>query len=277
MAFENFLNEKSKYFFVITKTPGREIFLKESWLLNNSESWCSFSDAKNICSLENTFDVFTETDMEGNPVFGVIALDKDCDIKGFKKIPLREFIADNEEVSVYASRARGLMEFRANYKFCPKCGTALIEKNFSGRFCPGCSDMIFPRISPAIITLVSKGDEVLLVKHKNRNQNMWACIAGFVESGETIEQTIVREVKEEVGINVKDVRYVGSQSWPFPDQLMFAFRAEYDSGNIKIQEDEISQAAWFKREEIPVDCKPPKGSVAYRLINGEFEDCCNIQ
>ena len=116
---------------------------------------------------------------------------------------------------------------------------------------------------------MSKADEILLAQHKNRGDGMYSCIAGFVEMGETIENAVKREVLEETGITVKNIRYVGSQAWPFPDQLMLAFRAEYESGEITIQEDELSDAQWFKRQTLPK--VPGPGSVAHNLINGEFD------
>lgn len=185
-------------------------------------------------------------------------------------IPLRDFYnSADENLTQLASRAKSILSWRANTRFCSKCGTQLTDaKNLSAKLCPKCNSEIFPRIEPCIIVLVSDGDKYLLVRHAHRIQNLYACISGFVEAGETIEQCVRREVKEEVGINVKNIRYVGSQSWPFPDQLMFAFRAEYESGQIKVQEDEISEAAWFDKNNLPAI--PAPGSVAHKLITGYF-------
>ena len=233
-------------------------------------------------------DWFAETDYG----YSAILLEKDSpNPAGCKEIPLREFFhemnnvkmlgpfesarGDNKFISGHqlvclASRARGLLNFRSTKRYCAKCGGVLQDDNlFTARTCVLCGKQYFPQIEPAIIVLVSKGDELLLARHKNRNDDVYSCLAGFVETGETIEQTVRREVFEEVGIKIKDVRYVGSQSWPFPDQLMLAFRAEYESGEITNQEDELKDAAWFSRDKLPK--VPGPGSVAHNLINGKFD------
>ena len=186
-------------------------------------------------------------------------------------MPLKEFftLADENLIQL-ASRAKSILSWREKMRFCPQCATKLSDsKNLSAKFCLKCSREIFPQIEPCIIVLVSDKNKYLLVRHAHRIQNIYACISGFVEAGETIEQCVKREVKEEVGINVKNIRYVGSQSWPFPDQLMLAFRAEYDSGEIKVQEDEITEAAWFDKDNLPAI--PGPGSVAHKLITGFFD------
>lgn len=139
------------------------------------------------------------------------------------------------------------------------------HQTLTARECPECRNLIFPRIEPCIIVLVSRDDEILLARHVQRNQNIYACIAGFMEAGETAEQAVAREIMEETGITVRNIRYYGSQSWPFPSQLMLGFTAEYESGEIKLQEDELSDAQWFHRDNCPAS--PPPGSIAYRLIH----------
>ena len=223
--------------------------------------------------------------------YSALLLEKDTpNPAGCTDIPLREFfhkmrgidrLADlisftdenkkmsGAELSGLAARARGLLNFKHDKRFCSKCGAPLKDDlYFTARTCTHCKRQYFPQLEPAIITLVSRGDEILLACHKNRNTDVYSCIAGFVEMGETIENAVKREVLEETGITVKNIRYVGSQAWPFPDQLMLAFRAEYESGEITIQEDELKDARWFKRETLPK--VPGPGSVAHNLINGEF-------
>ena len=210
---------------------------------------------------------------------------------GCHDIPLREFFhkmesiptipeypsvnRDDEaisgsELAGLAARARGLLNFKRDKRFCSKCGGVLQDDpQFTARRCIHCGKQYFPQLEPAIIVLVNKGQEILLARHKNRNDGMYSCLAGFVEMGESIEHCVFREVKEETGINVKNIRYVGSQAWPFPDQLMLAFKADYDSGEIKIQEDELLDAGWFTRDKLPK--VPGPGSVAYNLISGHFD------
>ena len=166
--------------------------------------------------------------------FAAMELEKDApNPAGCTDIPLREFFwrmrdtAEHKAISALSARAKGLLNFRKNKRFCSICGSPLHDdEQFTARTCVKCGHQFFPQIEPAIIVLISKGDEILLAQHVNRTYQFYSCIAGFVEIGETIENAVVREIKEETGLDVKDVRYVASQSWPFPDQLMLAFRAE---------------------------------------------------
>lgn len=169
-----------------------------------------------------------------------------------------------------ASRALGLVNWHHATRYCTRCGSPLVDHDHElARHCTGCGNLIFPRISPAIIVLVSKGNTVLLARHAARNQDTYACLAGFLEHGETLEQCVAREVREETGIEIKNIRYVGSQSWPFPDQFMLAFRAEWASGEINVDPKEIAEAKWFDRDNLPNT--PPRGAVAWNLIHGTFE------
>ena len=116
--------------------------------------------------------------------------------------------------------------------------------------CPSCGQVHYPRIAPAIIVAIRKDDELLMAKHSYHDNIRYALIAGFVEPGESIEEAVHREVLEEVGIKIKNLKYQRSQSWPFPNSLMLAFTAEYESGDIKVDGDEILKANWFKKDEI---------------------------
>ncbi|MBQ9239047.1 MAG: NAD(+) diphosphatase [Treponema sp.] len=186
-------------------------------------------------------------------------------------IPLRAYFWEQGyEEGARAARAKGLLAWRINTRYCSACGMPLTDgADCTLRTCSSCHTDFFPRIEPCIIVLVNRNDEVLLVRHKFRNQNLFACIAGFVEIGESIEQAVSREVREETGIEITGIRYCASQGWPFPDQLMLAFRAEYKSGTIQIQEEELCEARWFPRHQLPNIPQP--GSIAYRLISGEFD------
>jgi NAD+ diphosphatase len=186
-------------------------------------------------------------------------------------IPLRQFFAENSaEEGTLAARAKGLQNWRAENRFCPACGATLSDdENCTARKCPSCGKQYFPRIEPCIIVLITKGKEMLLARHKMRNQDIYTCIAGFIEIGESAEQAVVREVQEEVGLEIKDLRYVGSQGWPFPDQLMLAYRAEYKSGEIRVQEAELYEAKWFSPDSLPA-C-PKAGSMGWKLISGVYD------
>ncbi len=209
--------------------------------------------------------------------YSAILLEKDApNPAGCEDIHLRDFFwkmrdsGEHRNIAALGARAKGLLHFRKNRRFCSICGGMLEDDSkFTARTCTKCGHQFFPQIEPAIIVLISRGNEILLAQHLNRTYSFYSCIAGFVELGETIEHAVVREIKEETGLDVKDVRYVASQSWPFPDQLMLAFRAEYAGGEIRIQKDEIREARFFPRDNLPQT--PPPGSVAWNLIHECFE------
>lgn len=174
-----------------------------------------------------------------------------------------------EDTVLRIQRGKALVEWVKDNAYCPRCGKKMtFHTQMTAMQCPDCHNLVFPRINPCIIVLVHRGKEILLARHVQRNQDVYACIAGFMEVGETAEQAVAREVFEETGIRIRNIRYMGSQSWPFPAQLMLAFYADYESGEIKVQEDEIQDAAWFHQDHCPAT--PPPGSIAYRLIHHEF-------
>ena len=138
-------------------------------------------------------------------------------------------------------------------------------KGMNANECPGCGFLSFPRISPAVIVLVEKENRVLLARVKRFTTELYSILAGFVEPGETLEETVQREVEEETGIKVKNIRYFGSQPWPFPDSLMIGFTADYESGEIKIDETEIVDAGWYDPDRLPTI--PGKISIARELLD----------
>lgn len=187
----------------------------------------------------------------------------------YERQTLRSFYARHgEEIAMPAFRAKALAEWLDSTRFCPRCGSSLHpDERETALHCPDCGNTVYPRINPCVIMLVSRGEEILLALHRNRNMNFYSCLAGFIEAGESVENAVRREIMEETGISVRNIRYYGSQSWPFPSQLMLGFTAEYESGEIHVQEDELQTAAWFPRNDCPAT--PPPGSMAYRLIHGE--------
>jgi NAD+ diphosphatase len=195
---------------------------------------------------------------------------------GLTAVGLRELFsrADGPHVAM-AGRASQTLDWWFGHAYCGRCGqpTAPHEKEMA-RACPGCGALHFPRINPAVITLLHRGDdEVLLASDRRFRPGFFALLAGFVEPGETLEQAVAREVREEVGLEVEDLRYFGSQSWPFPSQLMVGFFARYRSGEIRVQEDELTEARWFRLDELPGPGDRPAGfSIAGRLIARYLED-----
>lgn len=164
---------------------------------------------------------------------------------------LKEVYDINKDIYLIAARAVLVGDWYASYQFCGRCGTKtmLDEKDMMLK-CPSCGQMHYPRIAPAIIVAIRNDDKLLMAKHSYHENIRYALIAGFVEPGESIEEAVHREVSEEVGIKIKNLKYKRSQSWPFPNSLMFGFTAEYDSGEIKVDGDEILKAKWFEKDEI---------------------------
>lgn len=166
--------------------------------------------------------------------------------------------------------AKHLLGWYKAHQFCSRCATPLLDSlTERARSCPNCGHIVYPVIAPAVIVAVKKGDTLLLARNKNFPGARHSVIAGFVEAGETLEQTVVREVREEVGIEVCNIRYVASQSWPFPNSLMLGFFADYASGEIQVDGQEIAFADWFRKDNLPEI--PPKGSISRNLIDMSFE------
>lgn len=164
---------------------------------------------------------------------------------------LREVYEFDKDLYLMGAKAVLVNDWYISHKFCGRCGTEtqLDEKDMMLK-CPSCGQVHYPRIAPAIIVAIRKDDELLMAKHSYHDNIRYALIAGFVEPGESIEEAVHREVLEEVGIRIKNLKYQRSQSWPFPNSLMLSFTAEYESGNIKVDGDEILKAKWFKKDEI---------------------------
>jgi NAD+ diphosphatase len=171
-----------------------------------------------------------------------------------------------------AGRAVQLVEWARTHRFCGRCGTPTEPADRTERAmrCPRCGLMAFPRLAPAMITLVTRGDpgpdqEALLARGVQWRIPMYSCLAGFVEPGESLEEAVVREVREEVGVTVARPTYRGSQPWPFPHSLMIGFRAEWVEGDIVCDPTEIAEAQWYRRDALPPI--PPGISIARRLID----------
>jgi NAD+ diphosphatase len=171
-----------------------------------------------------------------------------------------------DELFAIAGRAVQVVAWDRTHRFCGQCGERM-ERHPRDRAkrCPSCGLMNFPRLSPAVITLVERGEEILLGRSPHFAPGVYSALAGFVEPGESLEETVVREVHEEVGIAIRDLRYFGSQPWPFPNSLMIGFTATYDSGEIRIDPNELEDAAWFSKQALPT--LPSKMSIARRLID----------
>jgi NAD+ diphosphatase len=165
-----------------------------------------------------------------------------------------------------AGLANQLIFWERNHRFCGNCGLETEDKKDErAKVCPGCGQINYPRLSPAVIVAVVREDRLLLAHSRRFPGKFYSVLAGFVEPGETLEECVRREVGEEVGIEVKNIRYFGSQPWPFPDSLMIAFTAEYSKGEIIADPAEIAEAGWFSADNLPL--VPPKISIARQLID----------
>ena len=155
-----------------------------------------------------------------------------------------------------AGKCRELIYWDSNTQYCGTCGTPLHMHTPISKRCPQCGREIWPALNPAIIVLVHKGNEALLVHARNFKGDYYGLVAGFVETGETLEEAVHREVKEETGIEIKNLRYFGSQPWPYPCGLMVGFNADYDGGDIHLQQSELSKGAWFTKDNLPTIPEP---------------------
>jgi NAD+ diphosphatase len=177
--------------------------------------------------------------------------------------PLNGRIED--DVFWVAGRALQVVEWDTTHRFCGRCATPTEPvPDERARRCPACGLLAYPRISPAVIVRVTRGDEILLARGRRFSEPIYSILAGFVDPGESLEETVVREVGEEAGIEIADVRYWGSQSWPFPHSLMVGFTAEWAAGDIRIDEEELVDAGWFTGDALPL--LPMTFSIARSLI-----------
>lgn len=167
-----------------------------------------------------------------------------------------------------ACKEQELQNFRKSNKFCSTCGAKMTEATDISLKCESCGREIWPALSPAIVVLVTRNgeEEALLVHAANfRRKGMYALVAGFVETGESLEECVAREIKEETTLEVEDIRYIGSQSWPFPSQLMIGFVAKYISGELNAADGELTSLGWFRRDALPELPTPP--SLSRRIID----------
>jgi len=189
--------------------------------------------------------------------------------------PVRSLLAElPEDMLQIVGRAIACVEFEDTHRFCGRCGEATTPLASDATpsageravQCPRCTLTFHPRIPPAVIVLVERGEEILLARGAKFPVGRFSAVAGFVEIGESLEEAARREVKEEVGVDVTNLRYFASQPWPFGRSLMVAFRADFAGGELHPDGTEIVEAGWFQRDRLPL--LPPPISVARKLIDG---------
>jgi NAD+ diphosphatase len=172
----------------------------------------------------------------------------------------------DEPIFALAGRAYQFLQWDRTHQYCGRCGS-LNESVQTERAkkCPNCELISYPRLSPAIIVSIERGDQILLTRAPHFAEGRYSVQAGFVEPGETLEEAVEREVEEEVGLHVKNINYFGSQPWPFPHSLMIGFTAEYDSGELVLDPNEVEDAMWCTKNELPE--LPSQVSISRRLID----------
>ncbi|MCY4056485.1 MAG: NAD(+) diphosphatase [Gammaproteobacteria bacterium] len=191
--------------------------------------------------------------------------------EGFALAGLRAWLGRVEpDFFSLAGRAKQIVEWHRDHRPCGRCGAPNQDHPTDrAKLCPSCGLTTYPRLSPSIIVLVRRGEEMLLARNAAWPSSMFSTLAGFVEPGESIEQTVHREVGEEVGLAVENLRYLGSQSWPFPNSLMLGFHADYRAGEIVCRDGEIAEARWFHFSQLP---NVPGGTAISRWLIDAFVD-----
>ena len=174
------------------------------------------------------------------------------------------------ELYQIAGKCQEILYWDVNTRFCGVCGGPMKMHTEISKRCTHCGKEIWPLLATAIIVLIRREDKVLLVHARNFRGKFFGLVAGFVETGETLEEAVVREVHEEVGIKIKNIRYFASQPWPYPCGLMVGFTADYVSGNLHLQRSELDDAGWFDRDHLPP--VPDKMSIARQLIDSWLEE-----
>ncbi len=252
------------------------IFFNNKILYDQTKNTYSFEIKDlNLTDLEKPYLAIA---INENSYFYVIEINEDQNIFGLYMDPdsinfidLRQILGILDQSSfLLASRASILNTWVSNNIFCSVCGNDHLFNAAEGAFECSCNNSPkYPSISPCIITLIHDEDKILLGRSKFFPPNMYSTLAGFIEAGESAEQALAREVKEEVNVDVTDITYYSSQSWPFPAQLMLGYLCKYKSGDIFLNDEELEDARWFNINELPII--PPQASISGQLIRSYIE------
>jgi NAD+ diphosphatase len=210
--------------------------------------------------------------LQGSPCYSAEISSSTNAPEGMNFVDLRSLYGViDEDLFHLAGKAFQIVSWDQMHQFCGRCGSPTEEQpGERAKICPKCGFISYPRICPATITAVLKDNKILLAHAKNFKGNMYSLIAGFLEPGETLEECVKRELMEEVSIKVKNIKYLGSQSWPYPNSMMIGFTAEYDSGEISVDGVEISDAGWFDVDNLPE--LPSKVSIAREIIDWYIQE-----
>ena len=231
---------------------------------------------ENVLNIQIKDHLYVGIGNDGNDIYAVDISNNTKDINiGYKSLveyDLRHLLAisDPNDI-VLMGRANQLLHWIRSNKYSGYSGE-LNKFNLKEEalYCPSTSSMIYPQISPCVLAMVTRGNEILLARNNLFPEGLFSVLAGFVEVSESAEETVEREVMEEVGLKVKNIQYAGSQPWPFPSQLMLGYKCDYESGDLVIDEDEIVEANWYTVDNLPY--VPPKTSLSGKLISSFVED-----
>ena len=205
---------------------------------------------------------------DGTPV---VTYRLDTPSANLTSIPLRQsYYKLPRELYLKAGKCQELLYWDQNTRFCGVCGGTMRMDTDISKKCTECGKEIWPQLATAVIVLIHRGDDVLLVRAKNFRTDHYGLVAGFVETGETLEEAVAREAMEETGVTITNIRYFASQPWPYPCGLMVGFHADYVSGEIHLQQSEIAKGGWFRRDNLPVI--PEKLSIARMLLDDWLEN-----
>lgn len=209
--------------------------------------------------------------LQGQPCYSAEIASEEPLPQGMDFVELRAlYELVDEDLFLLAGKAYQIICWDQTHQYCGRCGS--LTQDLSGeraKVCPKCNFISYPRICPAVITAVTRGDKLLLAHARHFKEGMYSLIAGFVEAGETLEEAVRREIMEEVGLKVKNIRYLGSQPWPFPNSMMLGFTAEYAEGEIAVDGMEITDANWYDTGSLPG--LPSDVSIARKIINWWLE------
>ena len=236
----------------------RKVIVADGKYLWEVKSIARYIPHDSVFFLVETFD---------QPVFTLEVSINITDALSAESYSLRRLIfSDMDDQFILAGKANQIIEWSSSHKYCGSCGKRTVPaKGQRVLNCSECQIQYFPRINPCVIVLITRGSEILLARNARFRTGFFSCLAGFIEIGESAENTVHREIKEEVGVLVENVRYKKSQSWPFPSQLMLGFHADYSSGEIVAEPSEIEEASWFDISDLP-SVPSAKISVAGELI-----------
>ena len=241
----------------------------ERLLVKTTNGGATIPMVKNLASLNlKPVRTFYLGVLDGRPCYAA-----ECDREasapdGMSFEGLRQLVGWIDDALFWAAgRGKLIIQWDRTHQFCGQCGRPTVNKaDERAKLCAECGLVVFPRMSPAVIVAVIRGDRILLARSPRFPEGRYSVLAGFVEPGESLEECVRREVREEVGLELKNIRYFGSQPWPFPNSLMIGFTADHASGEMTIDGREIVEADWFKADHLPRI--PPRLTIARQLIDG---------